>query len=76
MKTRLLAITGLISIGSGISLFYPFFEIMIGILFLTDITMENFFKSTIHVLYDLWVFHIPAFVLIIIGGIIIWKSRK
>ena len=69
-------VIGIGLIVSGIMFYYVLLATVIGISTLTDMTLMNFFKSIIHFLSDALHFHIPAFVLIIIGGIIIWKSRK
>jgi len=75
MKTRLLVI-GIILIVSGVMFFYHFFNIMIDVSFNIDMTFMNFFKSIMHVLSEMWHFHIPGFVLIISGVYCLMKSKK
>jgi len=60
---------------SGIMFCSVLLDTMIGISTLTDMTLMNFFKSIIHILSDTLHFHIPAFVLIALGIVCLWKSK-
>lgn len=76
MKTRYQKLIGIGLIAGGVMFFYVFFDIMTHLLSSGDMTFINFLKSIIHVLSELWLYHIPGFALIILGVIIFVKSSK
>lgn len=62
---------------SGGMLFYNFFNIMILFLSKGDETFLDILPGMMtHVLPELWHYHIPGFVLIALGIVCLWKSKK